>query len=357
MSESESRIDSFINVTPTQAKKYIRWCIDRKETFWLHGSPGTAKSYIVAAVAKDMDLVFRDERLSSMDSVDLRGLLDLDREAGVSRWLPPADFPTDDDPPGLWFFDEYPDAAEEVRKASQQLVHDRAMGGYRVPENWALGAAGNLVTDMTMIGRQPAALNNRFVHLYVEPEIKDWTANAAIPQKFHPMVIAFLNWKPSWLHAYHNLPRNELIQLIRTSDAWYSCRTWEKVSNIVWDFGTSKEQIKDAFPLIAGCIGLTAATEFNGYVQHYSKLPNIDELIKHPKGYKIPDETAVQWALCTAVSLKITADNLDQVMQFAHKLPDEMQAGMIIAAYRRDPIIADSEAFAEWSIKKSVNLF
>jgi hypothetical protein len=354
---SETLIDTFINVTPTQAKQYIRWCINRKKTFWLHGSPGTAKSYIVAAVAKEMGLVFKDERLSSMDSVDLRGLLDLDREAGVSRWMPLADFPKDSDPPGLWFFDEYPDASEEVRKASQQLVHDRAIGGNKVPDHWALGAAGNLITDMTMIGRQPAALNNRFCHLYVEPEIKDWTATAAVPQNFHPMVIAFLNWKPSWLHAYHGLPRDELVQLIRNSDAWHSCRTWEDVSNVVWDYGTHKEQIKNAFPLISGLVGLTAATEFKGYVQYYSQLPDIDELIKNSSVYRIPTETAVQWALCTAVSLKITPDNLENVMKFAHKLPDEMQAGMIIAAYRRNPTIADSEAFAEWSIKQSVNLF
>jgi hypothetical protein len=356
---SEERLDTFINVTPTQCKEYLRWCINRKHTFWIHGSPGTAKSYIAAAVAKEMNLQFRDDRLSTMDSVDLRGLLDLDRKAGVSRWLPPADFPTDNDPPGLWFLDEYPDAAPEVLKASYQLVHDRGLGNYKVPDHWAIGAAGNLITDMSMVGRTPAALNNRFCHLYVAPEIKDWTETAAIPQGFHPMVIAFLNWKPTWLHAFHDdtLTRSELIQLIRNSDAWYSCRTWEYVSDIVWDYGTKKEQIKAAFPLIAGYIGLAAATEFNGYVQYYSQLPDIDELLKNPNAYQIPSETAVQWALCTATAIKITADNLENVMRFAHKLPDEMQAGMIIAAYRRDPTITDSEAFAKWSIKQDVNLF
>jgi hypothetical protein len=354
---SENVLEHFIHVTPTQAKEYVRWCIKRKRTFWLHGSPGTAKSFVLNALAKSMDLLFKDDRLSQMDSVDLRGLLDLDREAGVSRWLPPATFPTDNDPPGLWFLDEFPDASDEVKKASYQLVHDRAIGEYKVPDHWAIGAAGNLITDMSNVNRTPAALNNRFCHLYVRPEIEDWTITAAIPQNFHPMVVGFLRWKPSWLHAYHGMPRNELIQLIRTSDAFHTCRTWEYVSDVVHDYGTDKKAIDKAFPLIAGFVGLSAATEFKGYVQYYSQLPDIDELIANPGVYQVPQETAVQWALCSAVSLKITADNLKNVMRFAKKLPDEMQAGMIIAAYRRDMSIADSEAFADWSVKQSVNLF
>jgi hypothetical protein len=357
MSE-ESLIQTFINVTPTQSKQYIKWCIKRKRTFWLHGSPGTAKSYICAAVAKAMELRFMDDRLSQMDSVDLRGLLDVNHDDKTSQWMPPAHFPNEGDPPGLWFLDEFPDASDEIKKASYQLVHDRKIGhAYKVPDNWAIGAAGNLFTDMSAVGRTPSALNNRFCHLYVEPEIEDWVLNAAIPQNFHPMVIGFLRWKPSWLHAFHSLPRNELVQLIRTSDAWYSCRTWEYVSDVVKDWGTDKKEIDLAFPLIAGFVGLSAATEFKGYVQYYSQLPDIDELIADSRMYQVPTELAVQWALCSAVSLKITADNLESVMRFAHKLPDEMQAGMIIAAYRRDPAIADSEAFAKWSVKQSVNLF
>ena len=354
---SETLIDTFINVTPTEVKKYVRWCMKRKRTFFLHGSPGVAKSYVMVKLTGEMDYMFKDDRLSQMDSVDLRGLLDLDRDKGTSRWMPPDTFPTDNDPPGLWFLDEFPDAVDEIKKASYQLVHDRAIGPYKVPDHWAIGAAGNLITDMSMVGRTPAALNNRFVHLYVRPEIDDWTNNAAIPQGFHPMVIGFLRWKPSWLHAYHGMPRDELVKLIRTSDAWHSCRTWETVSDVVHDWGTSKKDIDDAFPLISGSVGLTAAMEFKGYVQYYSQLPDIDELIENSSVYQIPTELAVQWALCSAVSLKITADNLESVMKFAHKLPDEMQAGMIIAAYRRDQTIADCEAFADWSVKQSVNLF
>jgi hypothetical protein len=312
----------------------------------------------MAALCKEMDLQFMDDRLSQMDSVDLRGLLDLDREQGTSRWMPPEHFPKEGDPPGLWFLDEFPDASDEIKKASYQLVHDRKIGhSYKVPSNWTIGAAGNLITDMSAVGRTPAALNNRFCHLYVEPEITDWTANAAIPQDFHPMVIAFLNWKPTWLHCYHGMDRTELVQLIRTSDAFNTCRTWEYVSDVVKDWGCEKKEINKAFPLISGYVGLTAATEFKGYVQYYSQLPDIDELIANPGVYQIPSETAVQWALCSAVSIKITADNLERIMRFAKKLPDEMQAGMIIAAYRRDQTIADCEAFADWSVKQSVNLF
>lgn len=357
MSAAGAQLDTCIFVNPSQMKEYARWLIEKKKTFWVHGSPGVAKSWTLWTLCKEMNLQFKDDRLSQLDSVDLRGLLDLDRAKGVSRWLPPETFPTNDDPPGFWFLDEFPDANDDVKKASYQLVHDRALGQYKVPDHWAIGAAGNLLTDMSMVGRTPAALNNRFCHLYVQPEIEDWAITAAIPHNFHPMVIGFLRWKPSWLHAFHGMPRDELVQLIRTSDAFHTCRTWEQVSDVVWDFGSNKKDIDRAFPLISGYVGLGAATEFKGYVQYYSQLPDIDNLIANPEAHRIPTELPVQWALASAVSLKLSADNFENVMKFAYKLPDEMQAGMIIAAYRRDPSIADCDAFAKWAVKNSVNLF
>lgn len=351
------QVTNFVTVNPTNMKKYVRWCIQRKKSFFVHGSPGVAKSYSLNALCQEDGLMLKDDRLSQMESVDLRGLLDLDRNKGVSRWLPPDNFPKESDPPGLWFLDEYPDADNSVKKGSYQLVHDRALGSYTVPDHWALGAAGNLITDMSMVGKMPAALNNRFIHLYVEPDIEDWLINAAIPDNFHPMVIGFLQWKPSWLHAFHGMPRNELVQLIRNSDAWHSCRTWESVSDIIWDWGDHKGAVQEAFPLIAGAVGLPAATEFKGYVDYYSQLPDIDELIKNPSVFMLPSEIPVQWALASAVSLRINKDNFENVRKFADKLPEEMQTGMIIAAYRRDPIIADTDAFADWAVKNSVNLF
>jgi len=354
---SETQLDNCIYVNPTEMKKYAAWCIRKKKTFWIHGSPGVAKSYSLNMLCRELDLQFKDDRLSQLESVDLRGLLDLDRDKGVSRWLPPESLPSNDDPPGLWFLDEYPDADESVLKASYQLVLDRALGDYKVPDHWAIGAAGNLITDMTGVGRTPAALNNRFCHLYVKPDIDDWMINAAVPQNFHPMVIGFLRWKPSWLHAYHGMPRNELVQLIRNSDAFHTCRTWEQVSDVVHDFGSEEDDLNKAFPLITGYVGLAAGTEFKGYVQYYSQLPDIDNLIENPTAHRMPTEIPVQWALASAVSLKITAENFENVMKFAKKLPDEIQAGMISAAYRRNPSIADSEAFAKWSVANAQNLF
>jgi hypothetical protein len=338
-------------------KEHARYLIGKKKSFWVHGSPGVAKSWTLALLCTEMNLLFRDDRLSQMDAVDLRGLLDLNREKGTSRWLPPENFPTENDPPGFWFLDEFPDAEMDVLKASYQLVHDRRLGDYKVPDHWAIGAAGNMQSDFSHVNRPPAALNNRFCHLYVQPEIEDWMRTAAIPGNFHPMVVGFLMWKPSWLHAFHGLPDNELSNLIRTSDAWHSCRTWEHVSDIIWDFGTDEEAIKKAFALIAGYVGLGAAQEFRGYVQYYAQLPDIDNLIANPTAHRMPTDLPVQWALASAVALKITADNLDNVLIFGKKLPDEIQAGMIIAAYRRDTSIANCDAFSKWATKNSQFLF
>ena len=173
----------------------------------------------------------------------------------------------------------------------------------------------------------------------------------------HAMVIGFLNWKPTWLHAFTGLEKDELKSLIKNSDAWYSPRSWEGVSDVIHDFGTKKENFEEAKPLIAGFVGLSATAEFSGYVEHYSKLPDLDDLIANPHNHKCPDTTPVRYALASALSLKITVSNFGQIRKFMKKMPGEMQSSMLAAAARRDNSILDTDDYIEWAVENQTTIF
>ena len=168
-----------ITLTPGQLPRYVRWCMKNQYTFFIHGSPGLGKSWTLRWLCKEDGLLLQDERLSQYDSVDLRGLPDTDKKSNRTVWVPPDMLPSDDSPAGLLFLDEFPDATDDVKKAAYQLVLDRALGKYKIPDHWAVGAAGNMISDLSFVTRNPAALNNRFCHLYVTCEIRDWSAMAS----------------------------------------------------------------------------------------------------------------------------------------------------------------------------------
>ena len=140
----------------------------KARTHW--GAPGVGKSQVVAQVAAALDVRLIDIRAILLDLVDLRGLPTV--EHGKAAWATPAFLPDE--------------------AACYQLVLDRALGEYRLPDGWTVFAAGNREGDRAVTPRMSSALANRFVHLSFEPDLDDWSRWAMGQADLRPEVVAFL---------------------------------------------------------------------------------------------------------------------------------------------------------------------
>ena len=113
----------------------------------LWGPPGVGKSQMVAQVADKNNVEVIDIRLSQMEPSDLRGIPF--RENGSVEWAVPAMLPNEErhGKSGILFLDEITSAAPSVSAAAYQLILDRRLGQYTVPDGWAIFAAGNRQGD------------------------------------------------------------------------------------------------------------------------------------------------------------------------------------------------------------------
>lgn len=159
------------------------------------GAPGIGKSSIVAQVARENDIDFVDVRLSQLAPTDLRGLPVA--EDGISKWYPPEFLPRTGK--GISFLDELNMAPPAMQGVAQQLILDRRVGSYIVPEGWYVWAAGNRKEDRASVFDMPAPLANRFLHLQVEADF-DSFKTYALETGVHEQAIAFLSYRPSLLH-------------------------------------------------------------------------------------------------------------------------------------------------------------
>ena len=152
-------------MTPSQIVSALNSLLSIRQPVFIWGAPGVGKSQIVAQVAQARGLALRDIRAVLLDPVDLRGLPRI-TEQGLSVWCPPAFLPTPSDPQeGIIFLDELNAAPPLVQAACYQLILDRAIGEYRLPDGWSIVAAGNREKDKAVSYRMPSALANRLVHL------------------------------------------------------------------------------------------------------------------------------------------------------------------------------------------------
>ncbi len=267
-------------MTPANLITYLNGLIEQRMTLstMIWGPPGIGKSSIVAQTAAARGLAFSDVRLSQLAPTDLRGLPVA--ENGMARWYPPEFLPREGK--GILFLDELNLAPPVIQGVAQQLVLDRHMGSYQVPEGWYIWAAGNRKEDRAAVFDMPAPLANRFLHLHVEPDMDSfrmyaWSAG------LHEHIIAFLSYRPSLLHK----PDPQ-------EPAWPAPRSWEMAS-----------RLHQAGLDIRAAVGEGAAAEFDAYVYHADSLPDLDAILRGA-GHetRFPHEPSVAYATVVGLAAR-----------------------------------------------------
>jgi len=104
---------------------------------------------IVAQVADDLDFDFIDIRAVQLDPVDLRGLPRIKEDQ--TEWVPPRFLPSTGK--GILFLDELTSAPQMTQADCYQLVLDRKLGEYVLPDGWVVIAAGNPASERVCISR------------------------------------------------------------------------------------------------------------------------------------------------------------------------------------------------------------
>ncbi|GAB4297805.1 MAG: MoxR family ATPase [Oscillatoriaceae cyanobacterium] len=267
-------------MTPTALKLYLSKLVSRKLQIstMIWGPPGIGKSSIVAQISRQHKIDFVDVRLSQLAPTDLRGLPVA--ENGISKWYPPEFLPQSGE--GILFLDELNMAPPAMQGVAQQLILDRRVGSYSVPDGWFVWAAGNRKEDRAAVFDMPSPLANRFLHLEVHPDFESFKAYA-LATKVHEQIIAFLSFRPSLLH-----------KLDPQQPAWPSPRSWVMAS-----------QLHRAKLDIAPAVGSETQAEFQAYLKVYQNLPDINQIFQG-KGDAIafPSEPSVRYATTVGLSVR-----------------------------------------------------
>ena len=130
-------VEKFLN-------KIVKHKLQNSLMIW--GAPGIGKSSIVQSIADKNNLTLIDLRISQLAPTDLRGIpVPSDDSAS---WLPPDFLPTSGK--GILFLDEINMAPPAVQGIAQQLILDRKVGSYKVPDGWFIWSAGNRKEDFLL---------------------------------------------------------------------------------------------------------------------------------------------------------------------------------------------------------------
>ena len=256
-------------VTTVGATKAIKIAFKRQRPVFLWGPPGIGKSEVVDGITNEMSGIMYDLRLGQMDPTDLRGMPYYNKETGMMDWAPPIDLPTPEIaaqyPIVVLFLDEMNAAPASVQAAAYQLILNRRIGKYVLPDNVVVIAAGNRESDKGVTYRMPTPLANRFIHIEMRADFEAWL-DWAVNNNIHEDVVGYLSFAKQDLYDF---------DAKSASRAFATPRSWSFVSELL----DEPMEETTATDLVAGAIGEGLAVKFQAHRKIAGKLPNPEDVL------------------------------------------------------------------------------
>lgn len=335
MNISESR-----TIKMSEAKTLLTMTFKSKRPVFLWGPPGIGKSELVEGIGESGvlgDTKVIDMRLALFEPTDLRGYPVPNMDTGVMQWLPPADLPTAEDAAKhdtiILFLDELNSAAPSVQAAAYQLILNRRIGQYVLPDNVVIIAAGNRETDKGVAYRMPKPLENRFVHFELRVDFEDWL-DWAVNNGIDADVVGYLTFAKNDLYNFD--PSS-------SSRGFATPRSWTFVSQMLEESDLPESLETD---LVAGCVGEGTAIKFMAHRKIAGDLPNPSDVLDGKVKKMDSTEVSAMYALATSMcyELKERSMNCEKAkdMENFHKsfsnfisfMMDNFETEMVIMASR-----------------------
>lgn len=320
---------------PKDVRTLLTRCMKVGRAAMIWGPPGIGKSELIAEIGEETGRPVIDMRLLLLEPTDIKGIPYYNPETRTMKWAQPADLPmnvkpidlklakgsiqkakrvlaaytkggnTDEDQllgfemsvesaeehlkvleeailfgKAILFLDEINAAPPSVQAAAYQLVLNRRVGEYRLPDGVSMVCAGNRESDKGVTFRMPSPLANRLVHMEMTTNFDDWQ-KWAIMNKVHPDVVGFLSHHKQKLFNFD--PKSN-------DKAFATPRSWVFVSQLISD--DMPDSVNTS--LVAGTVGEGLAVEFAAHRKVAARMPKSEDVLRgKEKDLKVKDLSAM----------------------------------------------------------------
>lgn len=234
---------------------------------------------------------------------------------------------------GFVFFDEQPQAADDVNKVWSEIADQRQVGEYKIPPGWLVVSAGNREGDRSGARKTMMFIQNRIVDINIDPDkdtLVDWMEKNAI----HHAIISYTEAFPADVLADKVPEKNGPFCTPRSL-----CNLSPYINTMAMEMFTE---------YAAGAIGEGASVKFIAHLRVVDELPSFQQIIREPLKTKVPERPDAVYATVRMVAHNVTKDTAVQAFKYLGRLPPEFQATALRHSVRRTPAIVQHPEFATW---------
>lgn len=253
------------------------------------GKGGIGKSESISDLAKsDLKIGYKDVRLLLYSESDLKGIPYINKEHTHTIWLHNDILPREDRDGnrGILVLDEITSCSKSVRTAAYQLLNERCLGEYVLPEGWMIVCLGNGEDDGGQFNGMEGNFANRCSVFQVVAHLESWKT-WAYAKKIHPLVLSYLTFRPTHLHTYDPEQEEQFL--------FASPRGWTGVSEVLDTFGFDQNDSLTSAQ-IHGILGKEVGSYFLGFCRMQEFNNHVDAILK---GEEVPPISSREVLLMT----------------------------------------------------------
>lgn len=344
----------------------------------LVGPPGIGKSEVTKTLERRMGYERVDMRLSMLETSDLGGIPVPNRETGKMEFLPYGRMPFVQfvgDRKIILVLDEFDRARLDIQGAALQLLLDGELNGHKIGPNVRIILCMNASTDVGTTPLSKAAAN-RMVHVNIEvgseralAAFRKWAQETGGASA---RLQGFAGYRmETWANGAANPQVEDMAYATPRSFAFADrlltiLEEIEKDDAVQWppQSGIRFETRDIKRPLLAGCVGDGAAVEFLAYTKLAHETPTEEEVIKDPRGARIPSEPSLRYVLTVQLTdyAETTKDmEHDEIVRrkkaaeafavYGLRWPEESAGYLFRRLAEKQPSVIATTAYHQWTAK------
>ena len=272
-------------VTVDGLKKFVKLSVDTGHALFVHGTFGIGKTEIVGGTLREMGYEPVDWfRASSMSPDTLAGVPYVVGEK-LARAVPEIidacrRVAAQGKRPAL-VMDEMNIATPSMLGAMLQLLREKQLAGFHLPDSTPVIGMGNLATDGSIVHELPLPAANRMMHVvFTGPTFEEWERWAG-GAGVHPAVMNTLREQPHLLNERASLenPAEGIGRIV-----WGTPRTWAMLSDLL-----KVAEQKDYMTIAASVVGDACAVALETSLQGFFETVSLNEVLRSPETAPVPN--------------------------------------------------------------------
>lgn len=245
-------------------------------------------------------------------------------------------------PRGVLLLDEYGQGEADVKRASAELLLNRQLGPWKLPDGWSVVACSNRSSDRSGVTKSFDFVINRRLEIHITPDLasfEEW----AFAHGVHPLFITFANTHP------------EIVFNGAVPDKqgpWCTPRSLVMLAHLfsgLSEDGNTLPTDPEANELASGMIGEAATAQLMTFIRLGNEMPKYEDIVARPDKVKVPEKPDARMLVTYNLAARVQAKDATPVVGFMERMPKEFAVTFCKSACRRDPTLIYEKAFEKWS--------